>query len=118
MSRQPEWDWKRKVGAVTWADVWAWCGELRDQWGLWCTVSVVPPLPTNEQKEWGYVVLRATRHLEGGKAEEHISQRLLPCGEVETVQTCALFLVSALYQRLDSEQLMAERAAGQGTLPL
>jgi len=118
MSRQATWDWKRKMGAVTWADVWPWCGELRDHWGLWCVITVVPALPTLEQKMWGTVVLTATRHHEGGKAEVHILQKTLPCGGVETAEVCALFLVSQLHQRLDSEELAAERAAGQGTLPL
>lgn len=118
MAKQLEWDWKRKLGAVTWADVWAWCGELRDHWGLWCVVSVVPPLPTLEQKMWGTVVVRAERHYEGGKVEAHVMQRVLPYGGKESAEQCALFLVSALHQRLDSEELAAERAAGQGTLPL
>lgn len=117
MSTKPKLDWYRKNPGVAWGDVWEWCNQVRDTYGLWCTFEVVPPLPSQAKKTWGTVVMRAKRSVDGGEVVKHLAYRAIPYGGKETPEQLALSMVAALEKSLDREVWEAERAAGQGTLP-
>lgn len=112
MKRQSPGDWKRKAEGVQWPDIWAWLAEIRDTYNLWGYVSLHPPLPSREHREYGMLVLRFTRHVEGREVEVLTRYIALPSPSRARVEDVALQLVSQVSQHLDRESWEAERAAG------
>jgi hypothetical protein len=110
-------DWYRKQPGVTWGDVWEWAAQVRDDYGLWCQVTVIPPLPCRTKKDWGQVLLVTKRYRDGGEVEVHHLWRTMTVGGRETAEQLALSLIAQLDKQLDREVWDAERAGGQGLLP-
>lgn len=110
-------DWKRKSDGVDWRDVWEWCAELRDRYGLWAVVQLQPPLPSRERTVACVVVVECTRYLEGNRVEKLTRWRELKHRTKCDPAMMALQLVSGLAMQLDQEAYEAERqAAIQGRL--
>ena len=110
-------DWRRKSDGVDWRDVWDWCAELRDRYGLWGVVQLQPPLPSRERTVACVVVVEFTRYLEGNRVEKLTRWRELKHKTKCDPASLALQLVSDLVMKLDVEVWEAERdAAAQGRL--
>lgn len=104
-------DWTRKVGGVDWRDIWAWCDELRDDYGYWADVIVSPPLPS-QKGVLARVTVVATRQAGVEAATQKITaSQLLSVSSAATVQEMVLQMVCSLVQQLDREVYQAESAA-------
>lgn len=106
------------VSGPCWEDVWAWARDLREEYGYWVTVTVTPPLPSLE-KRIAYNVVVVAKLNSSDSQNHHITKHLAVGLAAHTPpEAVALQLVSAIYQDVDRRRYEAERAAGQGTLPL
>jgi hypothetical protein len=111
-------DWERKTTGPAWGDVWAWCEDVREEYGYWVSFVVQPPLPSVRKVAYNITMIAA--RLSGQVAGGTQITRHHAVGHSARVnpETVALQMVSELYVSLDRERYAAEAAAGEGTLPL
>lgn len=114
MKRQSPGDWKRKAEGVQWPDIWAWLAEIRDTYDLWGYITLHPPLPSREHKEYGVLSVKLVRRGEGREMVVHTRYMSLPSPSRARAEDIALQAVSSLAQQLDRESWEAERGAGGG----
>jgi len=110
-------DWQRKVGGVDWCDVWAWCDDVREHYGLWCHFCVNPPLPSQEGKVLATVTLIAQRYILGGRVTQDQMYRTVSRSRGASVTEVALQMAAFYSAQLDRAAYEAERnAVEQGLL--
>lgn len=111
-------EWGRKATGVQWTDVWLWLDEIRRAFGLWGQVTLHPPMPSQKDHPHGQAVVQLKRWREGGEEVKLTAYVFLPDPSRSSAQAVVLQLVVQLHNQLDREVYEAERASGQGRLPI